>query len=177
MALDRHSHRIAPRHLQHAVPVRLTDLGQVKPFPTQALTRDGGTLLTTLIESGEVAEIDTRTQTLGRRLRIGNRVEGLTIDPTGAFGFASAQADDTIVVVTSDHGEQLGDHWLVEKLGFFDQSYRIPLIVRWPGMQGPAGRVVDAFTENVDVLPTLVDLCGGTVPEFCDGASLRPFLL
>ena len=88
----------------------------------------------------------------------------------------SGQADDTIVVVTSDHGEQLGDHWLVEKLGFFDQSYRIPLIVRWPGMQGPAGRVVDAFTENVDVLPTLVDLCGGTVPEFCDGASLRPFL-
>jgi arylsulfatase A-like enzyme len=86
------------------------------------------------------------------------------------------QLDDTVVVVTSDHGEQLGDHWLVEKLGFFDQSYRIPLIIRWPGMAGPPGRVVDAFTENVDVLPTLVDLCGGTPPEFCDGASLRPFL-
>ena len=86
------------------------------------------------------------------------------------------QRDDTIVVLTSDHGEQLGDHWLIEKLGFFDQSYRIPLIVRWPGMSGHAGRTVDAFTENVDVLPTLVDLCGGTAPDFCDGASLRPFL-
>ncbi len=77
---------------------KLTRIIEVTGQPVRtALTRDGGTLLTTLIESGEVAEIDTRTQTLGRRLRIGNRVEGLTIDPTGAFGFASAQADDTIV--------------------------------------------------------------------------------
>ena len=84
--------------------------------------------------------------------------------------------DDTIVVLTSDHGEQLGDHWMVEKLGFFDQSYRVPLIIRWPDMAGSAGRTIDAFTENVDVLPTLVDVCGGRAPDFCDGASLRPFL-
>lgn len=84
--------------------------------------------------------------------------------------------NDTVVVVTSDHGEQLGDHWLIEKLGFFDQSYRIPLIIRWPGMGGPPGRTIDAFTENVDVVPTLLELCGGAPPEFCDGASLRPFL-
>lgn len=89
---------------------------------------------------------------------------------------ARGELDDTLVVVTSDHGEQLGDHWLVAKLGFFDQSYRIPLIVRWGGLGGPAGRVVDAFTENVDVMPTLLDLCGGTVPDFCDGTTLRPFL-
>jgi arylsulfatase A-like enzyme len=86
------------------------------------------------------------------------------------------QLDRTIVVVTSDHGEQLGDHWLVEKVGFYDPSYRIPLIIRWPGMAGRPGRVVDAFTENVDVLPTLVDVCGGEIPSFCDGASLRDFL-
>ena len=97
---------------------------------------------------------------------------GVLLDGIDALG----QRDDTIVIVTSDHGEQLGDHWLVEKLGFFDQSYRIPLIVRWPGMEATAGRTVDAFTENVDVLPTIVDLCGGDPPAFCDGASLRPFL-
>jgi arylsulfatase A-like enzyme len=84
--------------------------------------------------------------------------------------------EDTVVVLTSDHGEQLGDHWLIEKLGFFDQSYRIPLIIRWPAMGGSAGRVVDAFTENVDLTPTLLDLAGLELPEFCDGASLRPFL-
>ncbi|MGC3971393.1 MAG: hypothetical protein QM775_29855 [Pirellulales bacterium] len=62
-----------------------------------ALTPDGSRLFTTLIDSGEVAEVDTRTQTLLRKLPIGKRVEGLTIDPTGTFGFASAQADDKIV--------------------------------------------------------------------------------
>ena len=107
---------------------------------------------------GMVAEVDAA---LGRFL---DRLDEL------------GQRDRTVVVVTSDHGEQLGDHWFVEKLGFFDQSYRIPLIVRWPGMAGSAGRTVDAFTENVDILPTLVDLAGGDVPGFCDGASLRPFL-
>ena len=43
-------------------------------------------------------------------------------------------------------------------------------------MAGRPGRVVDAFTENVDVVPTILDLCGAEPPAFCDGASLRPFL-
>jgi arylsulfatase A-like enzyme len=96
---------------------------------------------------------------------------GILLDGLDATGMG----DDTIVVVTSDHGEQLGDHWLVEKLGFFRQSYHIPLVVRTPDAPHP-GAVVDAFTEAVDVLPTLLELVGGTPPEFCDGASLVPFL-
>ena len=84
--------------------------------------------------------------------------------------------DNTIVILTSDHGEQLGDHWFVEKLGFFDQSYRIPLIIRAPGRIEQAGRVVEAFSENVDIFPTLLELIGVTPPDFCDGASLLPFL-
>jgi arylsulfatase A-like enzyme len=83
-------------------------------------------------------------------------------------------SDDTIVVVTSDHGEQLGDHWLVEKLLWFDSSYRIPLLIRAPG--APAGTVVDAFTESIDVAPTLLDRCGIEHPPHVDGASLAPFL-
>jgi len=85
-------------------------------------------------------------------------------------------SDDTIVVLTSDHGEQLGDHWLVEKVGFYDQSYRIPLIVRYPAVVHEPGRSVEVLTENVDVAPTLLDLCGAEPSEFCDGASLRRFL-
>jgi arylsulfatase A-like enzyme len=85
-------------------------------------------------------------------------------------------SDDTIVVLTSDHGEQLGDHWLVEKVGFYDQSYRIPLIVRYPALVHKPGRSVEVFTENVDIAPTLLDLCGAEPSEFCDGASLRRFL-
>ena len=97
---------------------------------------------------------------------------GVLLDGIDALG----QREDTLVIVTSDHGEQLGDHWLIEKLGFFDQSFRIPLMIRWPDMTGSTGRTIDAFTENVDVLPTIIDVCGGEPPPFCDGASLRPFL-
>lgn len=108
---------------------------------------------------GMVAEVDAQ---------VGRLLDGL--DDLG-------MAEETLVVLTSDHGEQLGDHWLIEKLGFFDQSYRIPLIVRWPGRIPRPGRVVEALTENVDITPTILDLVGAPTPDFCDGASLRPFLL
>jgi len=89
---------------------------------------------------------------------------------------ATGQLDDTVVVVTSDHGEQLGDHGLIWKLGFFEESYRIPCIVRHPGAVAAPGRVVTEFTEGVDVLATLAELLGQEVPLQCDGASLVPFL-
>ncbi len=82
--------------------------------------------------------------------------------------------DETLIVLTSDHGEMCGDHHLFGKLGYFDQSYHVPLVIRAPGMA--AGRRVEAFTESVDVVPTIIDLLGGTVPRAMDGASLRPFL-
>lgn len=87
-------------------------------------------------------------------------------------------AEDTVVVVTSDHGEMLGDHGLMSKLGFFDQSFHIPLIVRYPALGGDEvkGSVVDCFTENVDIMPTLLDLAGIEPPRQCQGRSLRPFL-
>ncbi len=65
--------------------------------------------------------------------------------------------EDTLVVITADHGEQLGDHGLKEKLGFFPQSYHIIGLWRDPH-SGNAGRVVTRFTENVDLLPTLADV-------------------
>jgi arylsulfatase A-like enzyme len=86
--------------------------------------------------------------------------------------------DNTLIVFTSDHGEQLWDHWLLGKEAYFDQSFHVPLIVRAPG--GPAepdrGRVVEAFTEHVDVMPTILELIGGECPLQCDGASLSAFL-
>jgi arylsulfatase A-like enzyme len=97
---------------------------------------------------------------------------GVLLDGLDRLGFA----EDTLVVLAVDHGEQLGDHWFVEKLGFFDSSYRIPLILRWPAAGWSTGQVVDALTENVDVAPTILDLVGAPPPAFCDGASLRPLL-
>jgi arylsulfatase A-like enzyme len=82
--------------------------------------------------------------------------------------------DETLIIFTSDHGEQMGDHWLYGKCGFFDESYHIPLIVKPP--QGQSGRRVDAFTEHVDIMPTLLEQLGAEIPRQCDGRSLLPFL-
>ncbi len=87
---------------------------------------------------------------------------------------ATGQADDTIVIFTSDHGEMLGDHYLLHKLGWFDQSYHVPLIVRGPGVA--SSRTIDAFTEHVDVLPTICELLREDVPLQCDGRPLTPWL-
>jgi arylsulfatase A-like enzyme len=87
--------------------------------------------------------------------------------------------DDTLVVLTSDHGEQLGDHWLSEKLGWFDQSFHVPLVVRDPRPAADATRGTverERFTENVDVMPTLVGWMGGVAPAQCDGRSLLPLV-
>ena len=86
----------------------------------------------------------------------------------------SGQWDDTLIIFTSDHAEQLGDHHLLGKLGWFDQSYHLPLIIRDPA--GVRGRVVDALTEGVDLMPTILDWLELPVPRACDGVSLRPWL-
>jgi arylsulfatase A-like enzyme len=85
---------------------------------------------------------------------------------------------DTLVVFTSDHGEQMGDHWMLGKAGWFEASYRVPLLVRDPraSADGTRGLVVDAFTENVDLMPTLLSWLGAEVPLACNGRSLLPFL-
>ncbi len=90
----------------------------------------------------------------------------------------NGQYENTIIVFLSDHGVQLGDHHLLPPVGYFDQSFHIPFIIRSPDEkeQQQHGRVVNAFTENVDILPTLLDIFGADIPIQCDGRSLVPFL-
>ena len=85
----------------------------------------------------------------------------------------------TWIVFSSDHGDYLGDHWLGEKDLFHEPSVRIPLIICDPSTRadGTRGRVVEEFVEAVDVVPTLVEVAGGTVPlERIEGRSLLPFV-
>lgn len=90
----------------------------------------------------------------------------------------TGQWEDTLIIFTSDHAEQLGDHHLLGKIGYFDQSYHIPMIIRDPraDAQGSRGTIVRDFTETVDTTPTILDWMGLDVPRTCDGASLLPFL-
>jgi arylsulfatase A-like enzyme len=78
--------------------------------------------------------------------------------------------------VTSDHAEMLGDHRLLGKCGYFDAAYHIPLIVKPAGGTPTPGRVVEAFTEAVDLTPTVLEAAGADVPPAMDGQSLTPFL-
>jgi arylsulfatase A-like enzyme len=85
--------------------------------------------------------------------------------------------DNTFVAVTSDHGEQLGDQGTLGKGGFFEPSYHVLGMVRDPRHPEAHGRAVDAFTENVDIFPTLCEAMGISVPAQCDGMPLTPFLV
>ena len=98
--------------------------------------------------------------------------------PLFEYLLESGLADSTLVVVTSDHGEMGCDHWLLEKLGYWDESYHVPLIVVDPRREAEGGRgtVIDAVTESVDVLPTVCDYLGTEIPRQADGWSLAPFL-
>ncbi len=82
------------------------------------------------------------------------------------------QYSSTLIIFTSDHGEHLGDHYLFGKLGYFDQAYSIPLIIRDPENCNAHGTSVDVFTESVDVMPTILNWLGAKIPEECDGISL-----
>ena len=89
---------------------------------------------------------------------------------------ASGEYDETLIIFTVDHGEMLGDHWLWNKGGYFDASYHIPLIIRDPREGSARDRQVNAFSEAVDIMPTILDWLGMDVPVQCDGVSLLPWL-
>ncbi|MEM7477540.1 MAG: sulfatase, partial [Planctomycetota bacterium] len=82
-------------------------------------------------------------------------------------------ADNTIIVLWSDHGFHLGEHALWAKTSNFELDARVPLIIVSPKHE-PAK--TQALVELLDIYPTLVDLCGLPTPEHLEGKSLRPLL-
>ncbi len=89
----------------------------------------------------------------------------------------SAQADDTLVLYCSDHGDYCGDHGLFAKgIPCFRGAYNVPAVVRWPaGLVNP-GRRVDELVSLADFAPTFIELAGRRVDRELTGASLVPFL-
>jgi uncharacterized sulfatase len=77
----------------------------------------------------------------------------------------------TMVLFTSDHGAQ----WPFGKWNLYDTGTRVPLVVRWAGQAKPGTRS-NAMVSWVDILPTLIDVAGGTPPEDIDGRSFAPVL-
>jgi len=107
--------------------------------------------------AGEIYFADTE---LGRLLRMLNR---------------KFSADRTLLVVTSDHGESLGEHdELTHTLTVYDATQKVPLLIKGPAV--PRGRVVDSQVRLVDVAPTILSLSGLPAIERTTGQDLRPWI-
>lgn len=87
----------------------------------------------------------------------------------------SGLAKNTVVIYTSDQGFFLGDHGLYDKRFMYEESIRMPFLVRWPGV-AKAGSVQTAMGINADFAPTFLDMAGLKVPEDMQGRSLVPLI-
>jgi len=132
------------------------------------------------IATGTVGQLDCRRDADVQALRaiyLGMATEvDANIGRVIAYLKDSGQYDDTLIVLKSDHGEMLGDHHMWGKQHVYDPAYRVPLIIRDPDFPAQFGTRIDAFSESIDLAPTVLDLLGCAVPAGMDGRSLRPFL-
>ncbi|NLD73719.1 MAG: sulfatase-like hydrolase/transferase [Chloroflexi bacterium] len=88
---------------------------------------------------------------------------------------ASGQADNTLMIFLSDHGDYAGAHGLFMKgVAAFDECYHVPCVARWPRGIAEPGRTVDEFVTQADFAPTFAELAGGALPR-STGGSLVPF--
>jgi arylsulfatase A-like enzyme len=92
---------------------------------------------------------------------------------------AQGRLADTMIVLTSDHGDYLGDHWLGEKELFYEASVRVPMLVYDPDLASDAtrGTTDERLVEALDLLPTFLDALGADLhPQRLEGRSLLPLL-
>jgi len=82
-------------------------------------------------------------------------------------------SENTIVIYSSDQGFYLGEHGWYDKRWMFEESLKMPFLVRWPGKIKPGTRS-QALIQNIDYGPTFLDIAGADIPEAMQGRSLKP---
>lgn len=88
---------------------------------------------------------------------------------------ASGLAENTIVMYSADQGFYLGEHGWFDKRFMYEESYRAPLVVKWPGVT-TAGSVNKDLVQNIDYAETFLDIAGVTAPDDMQGQSIVPLL-
>lgn len=91
----------------------------------------------------------------------------------------NGELEDSLIVFCSDHGDMLGDHRMLGKgyQMYYDQVMRVPCVLYWPNGFGLRGVEVHGLIEMVDILPTLLELCGAHVPDMMVGHSYATDLM
>jgi arylsulfatase A-like enzyme len=88
----------------------------------------------------------------------------------------SGLVDNTVIMYSSDQGFYLGDHGWYDKRWMYEESLRMPLLVRWPEVIEP-GSVNTQLTQNLDFAETILDIAGTSIPSDMQGRSLVPLLM
>jgi arylsulfatase A-like enzyme len=86
--------------------------------------------------------------------------------------------DDTMIIFTSDHGEEFGEHgvWGMHSHTLYNEQLHVPLIIKFPGSEY-GNRKVNQLVRSIDIMPTVVDFLGKDIPAQLEGESLMPFVL
>ena len=100
-----------------------------------------------------------------------DRAIGRVLEKLEAMG----ELDNTYILYTADHGIAVGRHGLTGKQNLYEHTWRVPFIVRGPGIE--AGSRANGNTYLMDVLPTICDLAGIEAPDGIDGKSFKPVLM
>ncbi|MGY8827611.1 MAG: sulfatase family protein, partial [Candidatus Latescibacterota bacterium] len=85
-------------------------------------------------------------------------------------------SEDTIFLFFSDHGDMVGSHAMNNKQKPWDESIRVPFLLRYPARFGASGRELDAFIDTPDIMPTLLGLCGLDVPATVQGCDFSGYM-
>jgi len=141
-------------HSPYEPPARERE-GLVDDETPEAATNDWRRHFTGIRPLGP-AELARISELYDAEVRHADRLVGGVVDALRRAG----QLDETVLVVTSDHGENLGEHGMVDHVfSLYETTVRIPLLVRFPGVF-PAGQRVDEPVQLVDVYTTLANLAG-----------------
>jgi N-acetylglucosamine-6-sulfatase len=140
------------------VPNSLTQNGTAPVWKPDAITGNGGTNTEAYMEL--VAAIDAQV--------------GRVLDKLDALGLA----EDTVVIYISDNGYFHGEHGLGDKRAGYEESLRVPFMIRYPALQ-PSGAGLSPTSKiglNLDIAPTILDIAGLPVPAHMQGLSLKPLI-
>ncbi|MEL6343991.1 MAG: sulfatase-like hydrolase/transferase [Myxococcota bacterium] len=105
-----------------------------------------------------------------RQVEMADGVVGRILD----LVWNSRFAEDTMVILTADHGDAQGEHLLVNKQSLYEGASRVPFVVAWPGEYPAVGIDDQALVSGADIVPTVCDLAGISAPPNQRGVSLRP---